>query len=1029
MILKRGSIIFATILVVLIVPNILSLEIGSLCGMTDASGTKHTTNCNTHDPSISCPAGYTKEQIARVRGNDIFSCIKSTDNDFIYTGSLCGMADVSGTTVTVNCDTHNPGISCPAGYTKEQVASVDGNDIFSCIKSTTSDQYYLGELCGFADIDGTTFTTNCNSQNPDNSCPIGYEKKRVARIQGTDLYSCIKTSGTESTQCSDGIDNDGDGGIDALVEIGRTSSHNFDMPIGVPWQNIFDLDDFSPGEAITLNNMAGQFRYNSNTVNCDSSDVYVPQLAFYDSSGNQITSTNKFIKDFQTMIIPNNAHTLRVASSTSGASFSPGYECSFDLTIQSPSLPETFDFEDFDPDGTISEFSLRYRVARFLNILGNTTHPQFTKLDGSSQSSSPKTVTMRCLSIWGGKCIIPTKQGSYVGHAYCNEDTAKKICELKGYHEASFNCRTAYSSPSDNTLVYWSESENNFLVVRADDGRFLSIENKNFKSLVCSNPIIRQPECNDGIDNDGDSKIDFCDGTNSATCDSGCISLNDDSEIPHDPQCDTPEDDSEDDPSPESPLCDINQTILIIDYDGSILPLNETSAGVRICYDYIFDVTNTDPNATVCTGDNVVLRINATSGLASIPETIDTSLTDICYDNLECRSISSGSCAADEFTTVRLSAETEATMGNASSTLPIQICCRISNPIFDGARWTDMTGIAINTANLNSLVKLELSGSDITGEILNFTIYEKQTFLGIDWLNPDEIISTNSGESITWRAGLRADGSKIGGEYYFEVTNLDNSLTISTKDNSDANYHFLDVSDTEINNPPVALINFPEDRQIYFIDSPIYFEQGSFDVDDGFSYRWELGDGTIMEGDSTNWENYNFTYTYSGEENLGQQNIRLTVTDDRGLTSTDYVSILIANSSYILAYIDFPERGNAYGKIVGYDARSTYAIDSETIHNPDGTCTKTIECVAGNCPTETRGCPTSGSLGCNYVGSCPIPVLNTPQGYDNINFCWEFDNGLSGGFCSTGISGALFDWTYGYIGRHTSRLNATLVNI
>ena len=52
----------------------------------------------------------------------------------ILPGTLCGMADVTGTTTQVNCNGFNPGVSCPAGYSRALVAQIDGNSVYSCVK-------------------------------------------------------------------------------------------------------------------------------------------------------------------------------------------------------------------------------------------------------------------------------------------------------------------------------------------------------------------------------------------------------------------------------------------------------------------------------------------------------------------------------------------------------------------------------------------------------------------------------------------------------------------------------------------------------------------------------------------------------------------------------------------------------------------------------------------------------------------------------------------------------------------------------
>lgn len=580
--------------------------------------------------------------------------------------------------------------------------------------------------------------------------------------------------------------------------------------------------------------------------------------------------------------------------------------------------------------------------------------------------------------------------------------TRRKICNLKGYDTASSFTSRTWSSCGDNDNWYWSGSENNFV-----NGGGCFNGGDHITTLTCSDPI---------------------------ACDEDCASRFDISEYPHDPQCTDVNDDDEGGPTvvpdPVDPLCDLNQTILIIDHDGSSLPISEDSEGTRICYDYIFNTNNTDPNATQCTGDNVVLRVNASTGLAHIPESTGSDLNDICYDNLVCNSITTGSCAADEFTTVRLSAETEATIGNASSTLPVQICCKIVNPTIDGAYWSEPSrDMRINSTGLNGLVKLRVNGVAIDEETVDFTI-KRRTGGFLDFLIPDRTVASGSQQGFaSWRAGSDEDGNLQGGEYYFEIRidNLD--LEFSTVDSTDEDYRYLQVSDTQTNIPPTALITFPEDKQIYFIDSPIYFEQASFDLDDEFSYRWELGDGTVKEGNSSTLENYNFTHIYRGEENLGQQNIKLYVTDDRLNSSEDSISILVINSTFILTYIDEPVDGSSFGREVEFNASSTYAVSSDTVVAADGTCTKEIICLAGNCPSETKGCPSSASLGCTFNSStCPITVQNAPRDHIPITFNWTFRNtlGLELNRSGDGSNNVVFTQSFPIADFYTASLTSSI---
>jgi len=147
-----------------------------------------------------------------------------------------------------------------------------------------------------------------------------------------------------------------------------------------------------------------------------------------------------------------------------------------------------------------------------------------------------------------------------------------------------------------------------------------------------------------------------------------------------------------------------------------------------------------------------------------------------------------------------------------------------------------------------------------------------------------------------------------------------------------------------------------------------------------------LGDGTVRNGESIELTNWNFSYAYSTDN---QKNILLTVTDSRGLTAKDRISILIVNSStQVLAYIDKPKWGEMVnGRSVEFDASSSYIINS-TINSTGG---YKIECLGGMCPALTEGCPPSMGVGCK------VPVNNLfgtsdELKYKSLKFLWNFDD-------------------------------------
>ncbi|MDD5623798.1 MAG: hypothetical protein PHI23_03760, partial [Candidatus Peribacteraceae bacterium] len=101
------------------------------------------------------------------------------------------------------------------------------------------------------------------------------------------------------------------------------------------------------------------------------------------------------------------------------------------------------------------------------------------------------------------------------------------------------------------------------------------------------NGNISLPDCSDGSDNDNDGLIDMQD--------SGCVSPNDMSEVTHDPECDNPQDDSEEGPQ----YCADGSTLTL---DEFIAAKNQGAITTTVTADQVANtVTATVTNRTGCT--------------------------------------------------------------------------------------------------------------------------------------------------------------------------------------------------------------------------------------------------------------------------------------------------------------------------------------------------------------------------------------------------------------------------------------------
>ncbi len=451
--------------------------------------------------------------------------------------------------------------------------------------------------------------------------------------------------------------------------------------------------------------------------------------------------------------------------------------------------------------------------------------------------------------------------------------------------------------------------------------------------------------------------------------------------------------------------CPSNQTIMKLSSStnahGALWDDATGYYNYNVCYSDIFGSEYTGANLHTCSGNRVLSLSAPFNAHASVNSTPDY-LTNVCYGNLICHSTTEG-CSASEEIVVRLKQEINSHISNASDTnYPIKICCKpgITSTV-TGTYWANMNGMAINTADLNDKVKLIVEGSELAGDI-NYTVYKNNPW----WLDK-KVAQGSSAGFTTWRAGKKSDGTLSEGNYYFKVKV--GGVEYSTLDNPNINYRELAVSSPQSNSKPIVNITSPKDRQMYFLLENLNFTASITDEDDDFDYTWDLGNGVKKSGNSITWNDYRFFYAYNTEN---QKDIVLTATDERGASSRAQVSILIINeSSYALAYIDEPRFGEAYGRIVDFNASGSYVVNST--YNTDGT--RKITCLAGNCPSQTEGCPPPGT-------GCHIPVEETPKSLDAVNFYWIFDNGVKTKNKTGALGGHQFTEMFASTGEHTAEL-------
>ena len=652
-----------------------------------------------------------------------------------------------------------------------------------------------------------------------------------------------------------------------------------------------------------------------------------------------------------------------------------------DEIVLGPILPECSDSIDNDGDGRIDGLiELDSENGEKLTISNNNPWEIVSDVNNKIVANNlPYTqigpgVILRSDGDWTNNVDVP------------HMPTLNKVCEILGYSSvnshscnSNFGSNCNFNTPNDDFL--WRYNGSQFRLELASPQYSKSW----LSSIICEN---RLAQCNDKADNDNDGLKDSndpaCRDSNgnynpnfdSENSDPGCFDSNDYVELDNTPQCsdgtDNDDDGLRDIDDPDCWTNPINPSTYYSN-DNAEIPAAQCSDGQDNDGDSLTDINDPGCNfAGYDSNDN----IESTSNQCSDG-------TDNDGDNLIDRNDPECWFNPSDPNTYDLNSDDE------------------SSPIIsiNQAYFADMRDISMNisTVDKNDLVKLVVIGVSFNSQSINYTVYKTVPF----WFDK-KVAQTNSVGYLTWRAGKNSDGSFETGSFYFKAK-VGGSPEISS--------NILIVTDKETNDHPLANITSPKNKQIYFLNEMLSINQNSYDRDDEFNFVWNLGNGETRSGDSRSLANYQFNYSYN---TTGQKDIRLTVTDERGEKHEDQISILIIDSDFILAYIDLPKLGFSYDKTVRFDATSTYAVKETIVNN-----NRQIQCIAGNCPAQTAGCPPP-MLGCTIL------VTESPKGFNNISFNWIFDSNPSNNFNATGIAGLSFNHTFSSPGIHTAELTASI---
>ncbi|PVX25908.1 MAG: hypothetical protein CW691_03145, partial [Candidatus Bathyarchaeum sp.] len=180
------------------------------------------------------------------------------------------------------------------------------------------------------------------------------------------------------------------------------------------------------------------------------------------------------------------------------------------------------------------------------------------------------------------------------------------------------------------------------------------------------------------------------------------------------------------------------------------------------------------------------------------------------------------------------------------------------------------------------------------------------------WYTSNNVWSSMSmsANGDVWAAYLPAKNAGYSASYYVEAfDNAGNSASTST-------YSYTVVIP---NDPPIA--NFTAESPVYTNDV-VHFDASSSYDPDGYvaSYFWTFGDGDF---------DYGVELTHSYADN-GEYPVTLTVTDERGATSSKTVSIVVNNRPPV-ADITASKTSVDKRETVNFDATGSYDLDGTIV--------------------------------------------------------------------------------------------------
>ncbi|MDO8564145.1 MAG: hypothetical protein Q7R87_04000 [Nanoarchaeota archaeon] len=437
--------------------------------------------------------------------------------------------------------------------------------------------------------------------------------------------------------------------------------------------------------------------------------------------------------------------------------------------------------------------------------------------------------------------------------------------------------------------------------------------------------------------------------------------------------------------------CPVNQTIFSLyqSNNSHIALWNNESAGYKVCYNQIFGREYAVNNMRVCTGKNSVLNISSIDNAhAEKPYGLNYPV-GICYGEMAC-SVRTARCnPGGEKIVARVSGETNAHVSNSSFSSYDNLLCCSEKPLgFNRLSWKDSGEVNfISNARNGDSVFLYAVTNFSAGTVVTFEIFED------DW-GPDQEIRTgrNNLSGIVNESGVAkaywtitqadidaGDGLDVDDylEFYYtaNVNGFYNKISDELSTNKNKDTVIPANCDIEITNGPGKLNH----RGIYFANKSIEFNQSRVS-ESAVSVQWVIegeNEARIVNNEKS------FVMNFSRP---GQKTIMLNANIPGCAEQSREVSILVTDGPGLFAYINAPFHKQVFkftddNIIVNYRGNESYVVN--VLGNA---CSRTLTCLAGNCPTFTSNIPEGCSSPPNNL---PVTTNGASDKFANLNFTWS----------------------------------------